>query len=143
MKLSEMSKDELKKTPYFHLVNPELLESIDDYAAWLEALLNNPCSIWDEDDEPFVIEIKQFIASINGLKIEIYSNEHPPPHFHVNSANVNASFDIENCKKIEGHIKNKDLKKIKFWHSHAKPILIERWNSSRPTNCTVGAYNGT
>lgn len=140
MKLSEMSVAELRNTPWFHNVEPEKLKSFHDFAAWLEAILHNPCNVWEENGEMFLIEIKQLVAKVNGLKIEIYSNEHPPPHFHVKSPNVNASFDIENCELLEGEVDGKDRKKIQFWHKHAKPLLIEAWNSTRPTNCSVGAY---
>jgi len=143
MKLSEMSVEELKKTPWFHNVDPEKLETFDDHAAWLEAILHNPCNVWEEDGEMFLIEIRQLIARVNGLKIEVYSNEHPPPHFHVKSPNVNASFDIENCSLLEGNIEGRDKKKIQFWHKYAKPLLIEAWDSTRPTNCSVGLYQGT
>lgn len=30
-----------------------------------------------------VYEIKQQMGRINGLKIEMYHNDHNPPHFHV------------------------------------------------------------
>ncbi|MGB0206132.1 MAG: DUF4160 domain-containing protein [Neptuniibacter sp.] len=143
MKPSEMTVESLRKTPYFHLVNPDKLETLDDFAAWLEAILHNPCNACEADGEVFLIEIKQLVARVNGLKIEVYSNEHPPPHFHVKSPNIDASSDIENCSLIEGHIGGRDRKKIEYWHKHAKSLLVESWNSTRPTNCTVGAYEGT
>lgn len=143
MKFSEMTKEELRKTPYFHQVNPEKLEGLDDYTAWLEAILHNPCSVFEGNEKTFLIEIKQLVARVNGLKIEIYSNEHPPPHFHVKSPNVNASFDIENCNILEGKIDNNDFRKIKYWHKHSKNTLINTWNSTRPGNCTVGKYKNT
>ena len=143
MKLSEMSVEDLKRSPWFHTVDPKLLKSFDDFTAWLEAILHNPCNIWEENGETFLIEIRQLVARLNGLKIEIYPNEHPPPHFHVRSPKVNASFDIANCDLIEGHVDSGDVKKIKYWHKHAKPLLIEIWDSTRPTHCTVGIYEGT
>lgn len=143
MKLSDMSVEELRKTPWFHNVEPEKLKSFDDFAAWLEAILNNPCNVWEENGEMFLIEIKQLVAKVNGLKIEIYPDEHPPPHFHVKSPNIDASFNIENCNLLKGKIEDRDKKKIEYWHKHAKPLLIEIWNSTRPTNCTVGAYQRT
>ena len=97
----------------------------------------------EENGESFLIEIKQLVARVYGLKIEVYSNEHPPPHFHVKSPNINASFDIESCSLLQGDLDSRDRKKIQFWHKHAKSLLIEAWNSTRPTNCTVGAYEGT
>jgi hypothetical protein len=143
MKLSYMLVEDLKETPWFHNVDPDKLESFDDFTAWLEAILHNPCNVWEEDGESFLIEIRQLVAKVNGLNIEVYSNEHPPPHFHVKSPNVNASFDIESCSLLDGVVDARDKKKIRFWHNYAKPLLIDAWNSTRPTNCTVGAYEGT
>ncbi len=143
MKLSEIPIEKLKETPWFHNVDPERLKSFEDYAAWLEAILHNPCNVWEENGEMFLIEIRQLVTRVNGLKIEVYSNEHPPPHFHVKSPNVDASFAIENCAVLEGKVDNRDRKKIELWHRKAKPLLIAAWNSTRPTNCTVGLYKGT
>lgn len=143
MKLSEIPVEKLKETPWFHNVDPAKLRSFEDYAAWLEAILHNPCNVWEEDGEMFLIEIRQLVTRVNGLKIEVYSNEHPPPHFHVKSPNVDASFDIESCAFLEGKADSRDRKKIEFWHRKAKPLLIEAWNSTRPTDCTVGLYKGT
>jgi hypothetical protein len=125
---------------YFHLEDPNNFSTINEYAEWLEAIFHNPCSIMDDDGELLLLEIKQLVTRLDGLKIEIYPNEHPPPHFHVNSPNVSASFSIENCEKLEGEISSSDKNKVRYWHQFAKPILIEAWNSTRPTNCVVGLY---
>lgn len=143
MKLSDMSVEELKKTPWFHTVDPARLVSLEDYAYWLEAILHNPCNLWVRDGEEFLIEIKQLVARVHGLKIEVYANEHPPPHFHVKSPNVDASFDIEDCRLIQGEVSGNDYRKIQFWHKHSKELLIQAWNSTRPFNCSVGQYGGT
>jgi len=143
MKFSEMSVVELKNTPWFHRVNPEKFESFSDCAHWLESILHNPCNVWEENGETFLVDIRQLVVRINGLSIEVYSNEHPPPHFHVKAPNINASFDIENCEILQGKINAKDQKKILYWHKHAKPLLIKAWNSTRPTNCSVGQYAGS
>ena len=119
-----MTKEELKKTPFFHLVNPAKLEGLDDYAAWLEAILHNPCSVWDENGEMILIKTKQLVARVDGLKIEIYSNEHPPPHFHVKSPNISAIFSIESCERLEGKINSQDYKKVKYWHQAAKALPL-------------------
>lgn len=140
MKLSEMSVEELRKTPWFHNVDPSKLSSLDDFAAWLEAILHNPCSVWEEDGECALIEIRQLVDRVYGLRIEVYSNEHPPPHFHVKSPNVDASFTIEGCDLISGNIDARDLKKIQFWFKYAKPKIVEVWNSTRPSDCVVGEF---
>lgn len=137
------SKDEAKKQEIFRHVNTNELDCIQDYAKWLEALLHEPCSIWEADDGTLVLlEIKQLVSRVYGLKIEIYSNEHPPPHFHVKSPNVDASFAIENCELIKGKISPGDHKKIRFWYIASKKLLIEIWNTTRPGDCVVGEYNG-
>jgi len=140
----KLTKELARKHGLFHLIEPEELDGLDEYTEWLEAILHGPCSIWEEDDgELVLIEIRQLVDRINGLKIEIYSNEHPPPHFHVKSPNVNASFSIESCEKLEGSINSQDLKKVKYWYQQARPLLIDVWNRTRSTNCTVGKYIGT
>lgn len=143
MKLSEMSVEELKQTPYFHMVDSSKLNTLEEYTYWLEAILHNPCNVWEENGEMFLIEIRQLVARVDGLKLEIRSNEHPPPHFHVITPNINASFDIESCNLIKGEISGKDRNKIIFWHKHSKQMLINIWDSTRPTNCVVGKYKGT
>lgn len=136
-------KDVAREIDRFHKVSPDELENIEEYAEWLDALLHGPCYVDECGGELCLIEIKQLVAKVKSLKIEIYSNEHTPPHFHVKSPNVDASFDIQDCNKLEGTISNKDYKVIKFWHASAKEILINAWNETRPTNCVVGEYVGT
>jgi len=75
-----------------------------------------------------------------GLKIDIYPKEHAPPHFHVLSPTIDASFRIDNCELLNGNISGSDHKKIRYWHKYAKQLLIEKWNSTRPTHCSVGFY---
>jgi hypothetical protein len=77
------------------------------------------------------------------MKIEIRSNEHALPHFHVISPEIDASFRIDNCEILKGQIGTKDYKKIKYWHQSAKSVLIETWNSMRPTDCVVGSFKNT
>jgi hypothetical protein len=135
-----MTKDELRGASRFHNVDPDELEGINEWSEYLDAILHGPCSVWEEDGELFLIETKQLVDRINGLKLEIYPNEHPPPHFHAKSATINASFNIENCDLLHGKVSSKDHEKIRFWHQKCKPILIEVWNITRPTVCKVGPY---
>jgi hypothetical protein len=130
-------KKDVKNTRLFHLVNPSELNGLQEFAEWLEAILHNPCSIWNKDGDEIIIEIKQLVGRVDGLKIEIYPNDHPPPHFHIRSPGVDASFSIDNCDKLEGNINGHELRKIKYWFKYAKPPLIENWNSTRPTDITV------
>ena len=133
-----LPKEKLREIGRFHYVNPEELSTFEEYAEWLESILHNPCDVWEEDGEEFLVEIRQLVDRVDGLKIEIYPNEHPPPHFHVVTPNINASFTIESCEKLNGEIDSRNLKKIKYWHKRSKDQLIEVWNETRPFNCVVG-----
>jgi len=138
---NKIIKDRLRKSNRFYRVNPDRLVGIEEYAEWLDSLLHRGCYIWeDTDGEEKIIETRKAIEKLKGLKIEMYSNEHPPPHFHVKSPNVDASFDIKNCEKLNGNINKKDYKLIKYWHKKAKNELIKAWNEIRPTDCVVGNY---
>lgn len=138
-----ISKEQLKQAGRFELANPATLESIDEWALWLEAILHGPCTIFLRDGEPVLLQGKQLVDRLAGLRIEIYPNEHPPPHFHVKSPDVNASFVIEDCRQLSGRATPEALQKVRYWHKFSKPKLIEVWNSTRPTDCTVGKYKGT
>ena len=135
-----MPKEQAKAARRFHLVNPAELETLEEWALWLESLLHDPCSIFERNGELLLLESKQLVDRLNGLKFEVYPNEHPPPHFHVKSPEVDASFAIEDCRQLTGTISAQAAQKVKYWHSFSKHKLIEAWNSTRPTNCVVGPY---
>jgi hypothetical protein len=79
------------------------------------------------------------VATLNGLKIQIFSNEHPPPHFRVKYAGETANFTIKDCTKINGGL-NKWERNIRYWHASNKQNLINVWNNTRPSDCPVGVY---
>lgn len=127
-------------TNRFHLVDPKELSEFEEWARWLEALLNNSCQIVFRDGVASIVEQKHLIDRLNGLKIEIYSKEHTPPHFHLKSPGIDASFAIEDCRLLIGNAPSQAIKAITYWHSYSKPKLIEVWNSTRPESCVVGKY---
>jgi hypothetical protein len=137
-----MNKDQLKGTKVSHLVNPVELNTFEEWAEYLEAILNGPYTLLPINGKLTLLEIKVLVANVRGLKIEIFPKEHAPPHFHVHSANVNATFRIDDCSVLNGNVSGSDLEIVQYWHQDAKTKLIEVWNSTRPTGCTVGPYKG-
>lgn len=83
---------------------------------------------------------EETIASIDGLKIQVFAREHPPPHFRVSYAGETNDFRIRDCMPIHGEQLKKFFRNIREWHSNHKQDLIKAWNSSRPTDCPVGNY---
>jgi hypothetical protein len=136
----QLSKDVCRELNIFHLVNPLELDDLQEFTEWLEAILHNTCYISEINGAECIVEKRQLVDRLNGLKIHVFPNEHPPPHFHVKSPNMDASFSIESCEILNGIINSRDYKAISFWHKHSKPILIKLWDESRPTECIVGSY---
>jgi hypothetical protein len=124
----------------FHLANPADLDGLQEWTEWLEAILHGPCSIAKSSGKSILVESKQCVDKLDGLRIDIYPDEHPPPHFHVKSPEVNASFAIDDGRLLTGTASPSAIRKIKYWHSLATIRLIEVWDSTRPTGCTVGAF---
>jgi len=131
-------KEHLRGTDWFALVDPAELENLDEFADWLASLLNDRWAVYETDHGYEIGENLQLVARIDGLKNEVYPREHPPPHFHVKSANIDASFAIDDCRRLEGDIRDRDLVKVMHFHNYAKSKLVDAWNSTRPTQCCVG-----
>jgi len=139
MKASEIT-NRLRNTAGFYLVDPKTLDTLNDWTEYLDSLLHGPCAVWEENGELSLIETRQLVEMVRGMRISIFSREHPPPHFHVKSATVDASFRIEDCVELDGHVDRKTYDKIRYWHGLAKPKLIAIWNETRPSDCVVGEY---
>lgn len=90
----------------------------------------------DQGGQP--IEKRYLISRIGNVKIEIYPDEHPPPHFHIKSPDLDATFEIVTCNLLMGHVDSQTKKKILYFHSTNKSTLIDVWNKLRPENCRVG-----
>lgn len=134
------SKDRLRGTPFFYFVSPADLETLDEFTEYLDCLLHGACRVEEVSGELRLVEGRQLVARVRGLRIHIYSNEHPPPHFHVKSASVDASFRIDNCEFIHGDVSSSDLKTIRYWYKLSRERLIEIWNETRPSECQVGTF---
>lgn len=81
------------------------------------------------------------IARINGVKVEIFANEHPPPHFRVMYQGSTANFEIRDCALINGSREIlRHQRKIRDWWKGHKQDLIDAWNNLRPSDCPVGKY---
>ncbi|MEM8763467.1 MAG: DUF4160 domain-containing protein [Bacteroidota bacterium] len=79
--------------------------------------------------------IKELVAKVRNMKIEIYSNDHNPPHFHIKSRDnsIDAVFRLDNCDFIKGSIGTRDRKRIEaFFEDEKTKILMKKmWNKSK------------
>jgi hypothetical protein len=92
-----------------------------------------------DDGHEYVYMEKAGVGELGGSKMQIYSNEQPPPHFHVKYNGQENSFRIDDASPL---YPNGDLKKwfknIKKWHKKHKSELVNSWNELRPEGCPVG-----
>jgi hypothetical protein len=81
------------------------------------------------------------IGRIDGVKIELFSNEHPPPHFRVKYQGSTANYRISDCSRLNGAGEVlKYEKNIRLWWGENKQDIIASWDKSRPAGCPVGEY---
>jgi uncharacterized protein YecE (DUF72 family) len=96
----------------------------------------------ERNDGRELVFIEKAAAGVLGaLKMHIYADEHPPPHFHVKYNGKENSFRIDDASPLypDGDLK-KWFKNIKKWHNQNKEELISTWNRMRPEGCSVGPF---
>lgn len=152
----------IKRDRFFYEENPNKLTSMNDLAEHLLSLLNSGCYVTvleAEEAERYLEHVdpnkytrdtdgrlrtlilgKALFDTIKGLKIEVYSREHSPPHFHVKDDRVNAEFLLDDCSYMKGKISGKNIRLIEYWYLKAREKLIEFWNERRATDCVVGEF---
>lgn len=101
----------------------------------LELLLSSGLGVWTDGR---LYSIRQLVAKVNGLRIEVYAREHPPPHFHIRGGDVDATFSLIDCSFIEGQISGRERALVEWWYRRSRSVLIRVWNESRPSDCPVG-----
>ncbi len=85
--------------------------------------------------------IEKTVARWNGLKVEIFAKEDPPPHFRVKYQNSKTNFRISDCFLMNGSGQIlKFEKNIFLWWKDNKQELIDTWNEFRPSDYPVGDY---
>ena len=76
-------------------------ETVQDALIVLEEILSGGYNVTPDGR---LYYIKELVGQVNGLKIYIYADDHPPPHFHVRGGGIDAMFSIEDCALLRGDI---------------------------------------
>jgi hypothetical protein len=92
------------------------------------------------DDEGRRLLLEHEVDKLNGLKIEVFSDEHPPPHFRIKFGGETNCFRIADAQPMYGDALKQYFRNIKKWHKDNKQVLIDAWNKTRPSDCPVGKY---
>jgi hypothetical protein len=72
------------------------------------------------------------IKIIDSIKIDIYSRDHPPPHFHVKYAEYEELIVIETFETYAGMIPKIQRKKVIEWAENKRAFLLETYNRLNP-----------
>lgn len=71
------------------------------------------------------------ISMFYGLLIQMFWDDHAPPHFHVMYAEYEVSIDIETLKVTKGHMPRRALALVLEWASEHREELSEDWELCR------------
>jgi hypothetical protein len=135
MKLTDAPFETLCKMNKTYYFDKNKIEEFEQFEIQLNDFINAGATFYIEQ----IIETKKLVEKYNGIKIEIYPNDHVPPHFHIVSNGNNASLAIDDCRVLENSgFSTKVIKNIQNWFLHSKDRLIEVWNETRSSNCVVG-----
>jgi len=60
------------------------------------------------------------VALFDGIKIEVFPNDHNPPHFHVTYSGERALIDIKRLETLQGDLPAKQLRSVIEWAKVAR-----------------------
>jgi hypothetical protein len=72
------------------------------------------------------------IKIIDNVKIDLYSREHPPPHFHVKYAEHEELIEILTFKTYAGYVPKMQRKKVIAWAKDHTDYLLSVFKSLNP-----------
>ena len=67
------------------------------------------------------------IAYFLGIAIQMYYDDHPPPHIHVKYNEYQARFAIETGALISGNMPERARRLVQEWIELRRPALTENW----------------
>ena len=72
------------------------------------------------------------IKIVDSIKIDLYSREHPPPHFHAIYAEHEELIEIETLNTYIGKIPGTQRKKVTEWAEDNKDYLMGIFKQLNP-----------
>jgi hypothetical protein len=72
------------------------------------------------------------IKIIDSIKIDVYSRDHPPPHFHAIYAEYEELIVIESLEALAGYMPHAQRRKVLQWARNNKRLLLDNYNRLNP-----------
>ncbi len=70
------------------------------------------------------------VARVEGVKIQLFAKEHPPPHFHAVFAEYRAQIDIRSLHVLRGSLPPAKLAVVISWAETRREALLSAWNAA-------------
>ena len=71
------------------------------------------------------------IALFYGISIQMFYNDHLPPHFHASYGGDTAEISIESGEIIEGSLPRPALRLVREWLDQRRSLLAVNWDRAR------------
>jgi Domain of unknown function (DUF4160) len=68
------------------------------------------------------------VAIVEGVKVQFFFNDHPPPHFHVEYAGERAQVLLDGLTLLHGAIPIAKLQRVRDWAQTRQAELQECWD---------------
>jgi Domain of unknown function (DUF4160) len=68
------------------------------------------------------------VAIVDGVKIQLYAKEHPPPHFHAVMAEYKAQIEIESLRVLNGKLPPAIQSNVLLWARPRRQALRHAWD---------------
>ncbi|WP_110749405.1 DUF4160 domain-containing protein [Phyllobacterium leguminum] len=68
------------------------------------------------------------IVEIGNVKIQVFPDDHNPPHFHVVTPDSEAVFRIADFQRLAGQVDRRALHKALAWARLNRKVLEDEWN---------------
>jgi hypothetical protein len=72
------------------------------------------------------------VKVIDSIKIDLYSREHPPPHFHAIYADNEALIVIQDLSIYAGRLPKSQLNKVINWAKDNQAMLMDNFKRLNP-----------
>ena len=69
------------------------------------------------------------VAMVEGVKIQFFLREHPPPHFHAVIAEFRAQIEVASLTVINGRLPPAKLRLVIDWASQRQEALMTAWDA--------------
>jgi hypothetical protein len=70
------------------------------------------------------------VAVVEGVKIQFFAREHPPPHFHAVFAEYSAQIDIRSLNVLGGKLPPAKLAVVISWAETRREALMGAWDTA-------------